>query len=175
MARNIKVKKKSTVKQVILAISIALVFVFFVAYSIQTFYPTPRYDRYCNVTFVDYPTQSSCEAVGGQWNPFPDKPVGENRTGYCDAYFNCGQDYNSEREVYERNVFAVNVIIGLAVLVLSFLLALEAVSNGFMAGGALLIIYGSIRYWGSLSNVFRTILLGAVLIILIIVGYKKLK
>ena len=169
--------KKSSVKQVILAISIALVFVFFVAYAIQTLYASPEYDRYCNTTApVDYASQISCEAAGGKWNPYiGEKPIGENRTGYCYSDFKCNEDYNSDREVYERNVFGANVVIGLVVLVASFLLALEAVSNGFMAGGALLIVYGSIRYWGNLSNIFRTVLLGIALVVLIIVGYKKLK
>jgi hypothetical protein len=44
-----------------------------------------------------------------------------------------------------------------------------------MGGAVLLIIYGTIRYWGSLSDVWRTIMLGLALVILVWIGYKKLK
>ena len=46
---------------------------------------------------------------------------------------------------------------------------------GFMGGGVLLVVYGTLRYWGALSDVWRTIMLGVSLAVLVWVAYKKLK
>lgn len=176
MAKN-KIRGGFPVKNVLIALAIALISVFFVAYATQSFYPSPDYERYCNYSNqVDYLTKSSCEENGGQWNPYiGEKPIGENRTGYCYANYQCEKDYREDSEAYERNVFFVNMILGLLIVVLSFILTFETVSNGFMSGGVLLLFYGSVRYWGNLSNSLRTIMLGIVLVVLVWVAYKKLK
>jgi hypothetical protein len=167
-------KKSAISKHIILAIAIAFIFVFFASYAIQSFYPAPEYDEYCE----DKPTaiiqdRATCESEDGTWNSY-DSPKGD-LDGYCDFYSKCQEEYEAVRDPYERNVFIVNVIIGILVLVLSFLLSVEAVSSGFMFGGVIMLIYGTTRYWGNLSNVLRTIVLGLALGILVWVGYKKLK
>ena len=55
------------------------------------------------------------------------------------------------------------------------ILKLETVSSGIMGGGVLTIIYGTLRYWGEMSDIIRWILLGVVLALLIWIGYKKVK
>ena len=163
-------------KNIILAFAISLVFVFFTYMMIQSFYPAPEYEDYCdvNVPRMIIENESQCVDFGGDWTYY-DKPLADDSTGYCDYYTRCSDEWNDAREPYERNVFIVNVVIGLIVLVLSFLLVVEAVSSGFMLGGVIMLIYGTIRYWGNLSNVLRTIVLGITLAILVWVGYKKLK
>jgi hypothetical protein len=170
-------KKHSPAKHIILAIAVALVAVFFVVYATSTLYPAQDRSDFCgdyDKPRAVFDTQPECEAAGGQWDAYP-SPRGDGPEGYCNADFTCSQDYQDAREVYERNIFFVNIIIGLIVLVASFFLTLEAVSNGFMAGGAIMIIYGSIRYWGNLSNIWRTLMLGVALAVLVWVGYRKLR
>ena len=85
------------------------------------------------------------------------------------------EEYDVAREVYERNVFFANMIIGVIVLVVALFLSIEAVSSGLMGGAVMLIVYGSMRYWGELSDAWRTLMLGVALVGLIWLGYKKLK
>jgi len=176
-----KVKKRSWVKHSILTISIALVLVFFVAYAIESIYPSPKWEDYCGDRdkgsgSKTYLNQSSCEANGGRWNPYigrPSLPSGE--TGFCDAHYTCQKEYDNDKEIYERNIFFVNLVFGLIILGVSFMLAVEVVSNGLMSAGAILIVYGTLRNWSNLSSVWRTIMLGFALFVLIWIGYKKLK
>ena len=174
---NTKVGKRSVqktrTKSVILAISIALVSVFFVAYAIQAIYPSPEYLDFCEDK--PYPVllnnSLDCEASGGQWNGYDNG----YEKGYCNSNYKCNEEYNQIKDVYERNVFFLNLGLGIVITVLSFLLIVESVSNGLMAGGTILLIYGTIRYWSDLDNILKTLMLGVVLGILIWLGYKKLK
>ncbi len=171
---DVKMKKRGVqsnkAKNVILTISIALVVVFFVAYAIQAIYPAPEYSDFCDdkpsLVFIN--ESGVCEAGGGRWN-------GNEKGGFCENNYECNEEYNSVRDIYERNVFFINLSLGLVIIVLSLLLIVESVSTGLMGGGTILLIYGTIRYWNDLNNVLKTLMLGAVLGVLIWLGYKKLK
>ncbi len=170
--------KQNNAKNVILAISIALVSVFFVAYAIQAVYPAPKYSDFCddgksNSIFIN--NSEDCETNGGMWKDYSDMNVDGKKDGYCNRDYYCSEEYNEVRDVYERNVFIINLVLGIVIIVASLLLTVESVSTGFMAGGAILLVYGTIRYWSDLSNVLKTLVLGIVLGILIWLGYKKLK
>lgn len=175
-------QKKSRAKQVILSIAIALVLVFFVAYSISVFYESPDYEDFCGEGEIRVPklvgesiNESACLDKEGKWTA-RDYPcvVGDIcLSGFCDQDFTCRQEYQDSRDVYNRDVFVVSLILGLVILVTGILLKLESVSVGIMGGGALLIVYGTMRYWGELGKYFRLVILGAVLAALIYLGYKK--
>ncbi len=165
-------------KLVIFSVAVAFVSVFFFAYAIQAVYPSPQYKNLCNVTQkppISVDNAISCRASGGQWQNY-DKEISTNENrGWCNLNFKCQSEYESVRKVYERNVFFANLAIGISVFIIAFFLGLEAVSSGLMGGAVMLIIYGSIRYWGELNNAWRSLMLGVALAILIWVGYKKLK
>ncbi len=176
------------IKQGILAIAIAIIFVMFVAYAIQTFYPSPKWDDYCDIGLdrQNIETQQSCESVGGKWTEYgtvgaegkPQPKEIDNETipeGWCDSQFTCRQEYEDKSEFYNRNVFFIASGIGILTIILALIFAVESVSTGFLGGGVLLIIYGTIRYWGEMSDVYRTIMLAIALGVLIWTGYKRLK
>ncbi len=171
-------KKSSSIKVIILSIAIALISVFFFTYAIQSVYPAPEYEEYCEdiKTLVDtINTQEKCEAIGGKWTNYKEVSIDFDRpNGYCDKDFTCRGEFDNARDIYERNVFFVNMIIGISVFIVGFFLAIEAVSSGLMGGGVIMIFYGTIRYWGNLSDIWRTLILGISLAILIWLGYKKL-
>lgn len=176
---------KSRAKQVILSIAIALVLVFFVAYAVSVFYEEPKYEYFCGEEpriFQEYTlNETLCLEQGGRWTPgaAPIKqpiPEGSVRTlneGYCDISFECRQEHGDARDLYNRNIFIISSIFGLLIVVLGIVLKLESVSVGIMGGGALLIMYGTMRYWGELGKYFRLAILGFVLAALIFLGYKK--
>ena len=162
-------------KAVIFSVAVAFVSVFFFAYAVQAFYPAPVYEDFCGdkpAAVID--NLNDCEAVGGRWDSFVDVPKEVGRAGYCDVEFTCREDYSEARKPYERNVFFANLGIGLIVFVIAFFLVKEAVSSGLMGGAVMLIVYGAMRYWGELSDIWRTLMLGVALVVLIWLGYRKL-
>lgn len=177
---KLKLKKSpSKVKQTILAISIAIIFLLFIAYGIETFYESPKWEKYCNNTVnKEITVKEQCELLEGEWTDAPKAaaPIKGEITGWCNPYAKCEKEFRSITEVYNRNIFIATLIIGMiAIITGGLLLNLESVSSGIMSGGVLLLIYGTIRYWGYMSKYLRFLILGLVLIILIWIGYKKFK
>jgi|APSaa5957512622_1039677.scaffolds.fasta_scaffold02115_12 hypothetical protein len=163
-------------KLVIFSLAVAFVSVFFFAYVVQAFYPAPEYDDFCSHidNEVDADSESICELAGGKWTERPKINEGD-LGGSCNLKFYCREDYNNADSSYERNIFSANLIIGIIVLIIAFFLSIEAISSGLMGGAVMLIVYGSIRYWEELDDVFRAFMLGVVLVILIWLGYRNLK
>ncbi|MBU0981892.1 hypothetical protein KKC94_04345 [Patescibacteria group bacterium] len=178
---------KSTIdkwKKLALALSIIIVLNVFFNVGIETFYPMPEWNDYCPDQLWEgrYETQESCEAVGGQWRYdqyYSPKPVAtpeEVGSYYCDAGYTCGQTYEEVMKVYNRNVFIVLTALGALLVVVSLYLSIpSAVLNGLMYGGVLSILIGVMRYWDSMDDYLRFIVSGVMLLILILVGVKKVK
>lgn len=175
-----------TLKLVALAISIIIVLNAFINIGVKTFYPGPEFEDFCS-SLEDkiYNTQQTCEAVGGKWITLADVNVspeavaprlpGEDFKSYCDSTFTCRAEYESVREFYDRNVFVILVVAGLIALGIGYgITSVGAVSSGFIFGGVLSFIIGTIRYWSAMDDYLRFIILGVALIILIWIGYKKL-
>ncbi len=159
--------------QNILTVAIALVFVFFIGYGIEVFYPGPEYNDFCDVDYSkNVSTKEKCEANDGKWVTY-EKPLNV-REGYCDLDFYCRENYEQSNERYLRNLFFVIGIIAIITILVSIKLKKDVVSTGLMGGAVLLLIYGTIRYWGNLEDWARFIMLGAILAFLIWIGYKKI-
>ena len=178
----------SRIKEIILALAIVVVLNLFFNYGVSTFYKSPDYEKFCPVELNQkaYVDQPSCEAVSGRWFesnesqkyyrgevPIPMEPQTDQK-GWCDATAKCRADYDSVRNVYNRNVFVVLVILGLISLALGFLVIdVGAVANGFLGGGLVSLIIGTIRYWSDMNDYLRFTVLGLALALLIFLGYKK--
>ena len=165
---------KSKPKSIIITISIAIVLALFIGITIETFYPTPDYNDFCDekdYRIKEDQTRENCEDDGGKWNP-NFTPEGE---GYCDYDYYCREGLENERENHGKIVFIISEIIGFIALLVGWLaLKKEAVSTGIMGGGAMMVIYGIMRYWSYAQDYLRLIILGVILAILIVIGYKKL-
>jgi len=176
-------------RQVLLAIAIAIVFVFFVGFGISTFYKTPKYEDFCEDRFFERPyprplkesenctfiepsedLKAECREKGKVAPKYDENGCIESY--YCET---CNKEYRDTREIYNRNVFIVATGIGIIVLIIGFALKMTSVSSGLMSGGILTILYGIIRYWTDLPDYGRFIILGIILVILIWLGYKRLK
>lgn len=181
----------SKFKQVFLAIAIAIIFVFFIGFGIASFYKEPQYEDFCeealflrepyprsfkepeNCTYIeaDEALKNECRLKEGKINPKYDQN-GCIESFSCET---CNKEYRDRREVYNRNVFIVATGIGIITLIVGFALGITSISSGLMGGGILLIIYGTMRYWSNLPDYGRFVILGITLIILIWLGYKKMK
>ena len=180
----------SRFRQVFLAIAIAIVFAFFIGFGIAAFYETPEREDFCEDTFYEkpYPRAIMGDSVNCTYIE-PDESLKKeckekgdisaeyDERGCVESYYceTCGKEFRDVREVYNRNVFIIAVVIGIIALIAGIVLKITSVSSGLMGGGILLIIYGIIRYWSGLENYGRFAVMGIALAVLIWLGYKKLK
>ncbi|MEK7565356.1 MAG: hypothetical protein AAB501_03930 [Patescibacteria group bacterium] len=177
----------SKIKEIILALAIVVVLNLFFNYGVFTFYKEPKFENFCSAELTQkvYTEKASCEAVGGRWyesnqvnygdRMVPVKPMPQTgETSWCDSTDKCRKDYDTVRNVYNRNVFIILIVLGLISLGLGLLvISASAVANGFLGGGLLSLIVGTVRYWSDMNEYLRFIVLGIALAMLIWLGYKK--
>ena len=189
------------IKETILGIAIAVIFVFFVAFGIKAFYKEPKYEDFCKtgvpIDFVSgnngyysgpYPARikgpepDACAKTNVDYDKFR-KACAEKNTDVIYQYddkgcqvakecTSCNVDYNKGRNIYFRNVFIISGIVGIIAIIIGAVLQLTSVSAGLFGGGVLTIIYGTINYWSELADWARFIILGIALAVLIFLGYK---
>jgi hypothetical protein len=177
-----KKKQPSKAKIWLLAIGIAIVFAMFVSYGIRTFSPEPQYDKYCNSTRIavlNLSSQEECVKVGGQWTntqyyekPQPAMPI---QAGYCDPDFTCRQGYEAARVKFEDRAFIITIVAGFLGIVMGIILSMQSISFGFLLGGIINLFIGTVSYWGRFQNIIKFVILGAVLLLLLWIGWKKLR
>lgn len=173
-------KGKSVLKWA-LTVGIVIVLNLFFAVAIQTAYPEPKFENFCEVRQVNeiYEDETSCVAVGGQWNAnFAPKlaPEVEQPKGWCDVNFTCGQEYRDANQNYTRNVFVALIVLGALAIAAGFLLrASPAAAAGLSYGGVVSFVIAAIRYWGEAGDLVRLAIVGLALIALIVIGVKKFK
>ncbi len=176
--KKIKSQKlpKMNWRQKFLAIAIAVVFTMFIYFGISTFYVEPKYEDYCKpeLTSQYINTSQDCEKIGGRWQANYPKTVREQQ-GYCDVYAKCQEQYNDVNREYRKNVFVFAVAFGVAALIAGIFVQVSSVAAGLMGGGIVTMIWGTMQYWDQLGDALRFIILGVVLVLLIWIGYKKLR
>jgi hypothetical protein len=179
-------KKNALALKWILVISIVIVLNLFFNFAIKLVYDAPEFENFCEEKQVQVSpdTPEACVEVGGQWNdhglkraPAPERGiVAPTETGWCDVNFTCAQEFKDVNDIYQRNVFVVLVVLGvISILVGIFTSQISAVSLGLSLGGILSLVIGSMRYWSSMDDILRVIILGLALVALIWVGVRKIK
>ena len=189
------------IKETILGISIAIIFVFFVVFGIKAFYKEPKYENFCKIGVpIDFvsgkmgyyaepyparmkePDQNVCSKSNVEYDKFR-KTCAEKNTDVIYEYddkgcqaakecTSCNVDFDKSRNIYFRNVFIISGIVGIIVIIIGAMLHITSVSAGLFGGGVLTIIYGTTNYWSELADWSRFIILGIALIVLIFLGYK---
>lgn len=189
------------IKETILGISIAIIFVFFVAFGIKAFYKEPKYEDFCSRgTLIDvvyskgyhesypYPArvketgENICAKANLEYDKFR-KDCAEKNTDVIYEFdengcqiakecTSCNINFDKARNIYFRNVFIISGIVGIIVIMIGAVLQITSVSAGLFGGGVLTIIYGTTNYWSELADWARFIILGIALAVLIYLGYK---
>lgn len=178
-----------------LAFAIAIVLNLFVNYGISVFYKAPMYSDFCKdsgrpyhykaypaepqlqqqkecaVVEVSEELQNSCSEQKG-YVAFKYNSTGCPTEAYCET---CGARFDDVSQRRNSNVFVILVVFGVAAIIAGIMVKAEAVANGFLFGGILSLVIAAIRNWGQLQDIFKFIILGAVLALLIWIGYKKIK
>lgn len=163
-------------KNILIGLAIVILTALVVGYGIETFYPSPEYNDFCDrdkiIPRIIADTQENCEAEGGEWNPYQGPRPVEGAEGYCDFYSECQAEFEDVNESYSKNLFIITIILGIILIAVGgALFELEAVGAGIMGGGIITIIYGSIRYWQYAGDFFRFILSLIGLIFVIVLAY----
>ncbi len=187
------------IKETILGISIAVIFVFFVVFGIKSFYKEPKYEDFCkrgvmidvvsgSVYYEAYPArvkepdQNTCSKSNVEYGRFR-KGCAEKVSDAVYEYDDkgcqiakecttCNVDFSKGRNIYFRNVFIISGIIGILVIIIGAVLKITSVSAGLFGGGVLTILYGTMNYWSELADWARFIILGIALAVLIYLGIK---
>lgn len=165
-------------KKFALALSLIIILNVFFNVAIETFYKMPRYENYCAPTLYseERADKASCEDAGGLWQANAGYPKEVGVSGYCDVTYTCNKTFTDVNSVYSRNVFVILTVLGALTIVAALFAKLpNAVSSGLLYGGVLSLIIGTIRFWSQMDDYLRFIVTGAVLVILIALGVKKMK
>ncbi len=196
--------KNINFKKVILAFSIMVVLNIFFNMGISAFYKQPKWEDFCSKINANYLSKNSCESVGGFWVPntvsydykgvdqaAPTKPIAVapctitngvtscpiDQGYHCDVSVEqnkCQAAYTDKINIYNRNVFIVLIVLGIASVIGGFFFERSgAVSLGLSLGGVLSLLIGTIRYWSSMQEFFRFAVSGVALAALIWLGVKK--
>ena len=182
-ATQIEPKKNNGFVKWAIILSIVIVLNMFFNYAISLAYKAPQYDDYIKPSQVVTPitTKDDCMKVGGQWTDpdtrYENTPApGMKATpavGYCDPNYTNQNNFNEAQKTYNRNVFIILVILSIISLGLGSFFVNPILGPAFSWGGVLSLIIASMRYWSDANDLFRVIILGLALGILIWVAVKK--
>lgn len=176
------------IKNIVLGIIIAVMFLLFAVYGTKLIYEAPEYEDYCNSSRYAYPTafekigsvnctynqtlqnsKQDCYNQKGEAIPIYDEN-GCEKSFTCDF---CMRDFEKAQGKYSQNLFLIGIILILVTVVISALkIKAESVSAGLMAGSLMFLIYISATFWRFMEDWFRFIVLTLALGVIIFVGYK---
>ncbi len=171
------------IKNIIIGIIIAVVFLMFAVYGTKLVYDAPVYEDFCkdnypaplekigNCTISSELNLKIQDCYNQRGNPISVyDEQGCQKDVNCDL---CQINWDETQEHYSKNLFIISLIVGLIVIIISaFFLNVESVSGGLMFGSLMYIIYGTGSYWRFMNDWLRFIILGIALGILIYVGYR---
>jgi hypothetical protein len=160
------------------AAAITIMYVLFVVVGTNTFLEMPSYEKSCPIALsskVAPVSEAACTAEGGVWQPTPaGAPVDVSvPDGYCDMFAGCQATFDEQMADYAPKAFTVMVIAGVIGIVVSFLIAVESISLGLLVGGVLLVLGSTVAFWNQVNDIVRFIIIGAVLVFLIVLGWLK--
>lgn len=163
------------IKNVILGIAIIIAVILTAVYGMNTLYPSPEYNKFCNTTYREIANASECLAYDGVWNPpvAPQMaPYPSKAESYCDLYYNCNQKFETANKAYWKKMFFISVPLGVILIAVGgIFFALEVVGAGLMGGGIGVILYGAGGYWAYTENWMRFLMSLMALAALIYLAY----
>jgi len=162
------------VMNVVFGIGIAVILFIVVTLGVQVFYKAPLYEDFCNYSAYpeavpiydssicpDNMTVKDCNALVKEKQATIDKQ---------NEYYNaCNNEYQDVDKVYGKNVFIINNIIGIILVVASlFLFSLINIAAGTAFAGLVLIIWGFMRGWQGTGDVLKFLVALAVTILFVV-------
>ena len=163
------------VKNIILGIGIVIVFALVLWQGIESFYPFPQWDDYCDDTRERVPKPVGAE---GSQEIFNDEATcldneGEWKGTYCDYYSECEAEFDAASDKHSWAVFVISLIVAIVAVIVGYSwLSAEPVGSALIASGVWAIFYGSVINWRNFGNTWRFIILAIALVVLIWVALR---
>ncbi len=197
MAKNKEFKKKhklgalTLLASIIIGLAIVIFWPIFVHNGIKTFVEEPKLETYCaNISYEIATTSCENVTIGDSKEhysgPYPinncwcDQICNEKGCTYTNKchvtnpeYVACNEEWNKDSEQFRKSYFIIAIIVGLIGLVIGLYLKNGPVAIGLMAGSVIVMIMGTVQYWGQMSDRTKFIFSGIVLLVLIFIAYKK--
>jgi len=152
------------IKEIILGIAIAVIFLMFCVFGTKLLYDAPKYEDYCDYSQI---TPTAYDKTN-----LNNSELQAQEQAQQEIYKQCSEEYESANRDYSKNMFIISLIFG--VLIIAFctiFININSISGGLMLGSLMFIIYGTGRYWNYMDDLMRFILLGIALGVLIYVAY----
>jgi len=152
---------KMKVMNVVFGIGIAIILFIVVMLGTQVFYKEPVYTDYCNYSMYaqvasvydssicsDNITVKDCNAL---------IKIKQSTLDKQSEYYNeCQKKYEEVTKVYGKNLFIINNIIGILLVIVSLLLfSMINIAAGSAFAGLALIIYGFMRGWQGTGDILK--------------------
>lgn len=181
------------VKNLVLGVGIFIVYLLVLNFGIQAFYDEPRYENFCTgQPQYYYPgyTEFGVKGAGGvncTLSPTPQEQnvclndggnlvAGSYDANGCPASFicdMCNKNLADAQKEHGQRVFIISIIVGILTLIVGFaILTMEPVGSALMASGVGALVYGSIRNWSNLSDVWKFLLLFVALVLLVWIAIR---
>jgi hypothetical protein len=154
---------RTSLLEVLSLLAVGVLTAFFVGFGIQTFYPAPE----------------PPEERFGPTEPLPEEdPEGKEKFADKEEKELSVRAY--QEEVVEYNRIASLVAIGIAVLILGAVLLLRrigipAIRDGVALGGVLTLFYGLVLALQAEGDVFRFLMVGVVLVVVLAAAYLRFR
>ena len=178
-------------KKIGLGLSIIIIFNLFVHLGLTLFYEAPEVESHCQeneyIQSSEVDTQQGCQKIGGKWKK--DSQIGDY---WCDLSLapaeyiysesivvsrdsECYQAYEAASDKHSGNGFIIILVIFAVVITVGmFVRRSKAVSSGLIYGSLVLLISGIIRYWEGVEDVWKFVMLGIALAVLVYLGFRDM-
>jgi hypothetical protein len=175
-------------KEVSLTFGVAVLFALLVGFTIDAFYESPQYDKFCNPYYYNTPPQlkvqpTNCTPIySTEFEMNCTREKGEVRYKYdetgcqiiegCDF---CSLSFQDAEKKYNLNLLWITAILGVIAILVGMYAPIYAdpIASGFIFGGIFILIYGTARSFSNLSKIARVIILIVEFAILIWLGIRK--
>ena len=166
------------VMNVVFGIGIAVILFIVVTLGVQVFYKAPVYEDYCNISYYDKPVpvydSTICpdNMTVGACNSL----IREKQTTFdiqSQESERCQKSYMEADKVYGKNVFIINNIVGIILVVVSLLLfSMVNIAAGTAFSGLALIFWGFMRGWQGTGDILKFIVALVVAALFVVFAVK---
>ena len=146
---------------VVFGIGIAVILFIVVMLGTQVFYKAPVYEDYCNISYYDKPISiydsticpdnmsvGNCNELVKEKQSTLDIQAQEQEK--------CSTVFTEADKVYGKNLFIINNIVGIVLIIVSlFLFSMINIAAGTAFSGLALIIWGFMRGWQGTGDVLK--------------------
>ena len=173
-------------KNLVLGVGIIVVFALVLWQGIEAFYPSPQYEKFCNLNIPQAPLlkpdtfcNSSINMQNQEQRCYQQRgnPIYEYNDKGCQISVRecdlCNLDLEKAQDEHAKKAFYIALIVGLIVLIIGYsILTIEPVGSALIGSGIWSFFWGTVVNWRNLSSIWRFLLLLIALILIIYITIR---